>query len=251
MNFKPIDEMSLRQLFSTEFAKDILNMSYIGPVLNQMGRVDPSPDALILDMRKSPYRVLRCEFKFQPKSKDAFKDNGKFDIAIVWSIESPMTKEVLTRDLYEQNGCKEIIVCDESSKFHKLPDYEIENIERNFNVESIKNNILKNRSGISSVMVIYIAAKNYPARINSEKMLEMLMQKYPKLASIPAKGRNNVVGTFIQTSPPLLKRMYGQVYEWNSDFDSVIGSAVIGELITVNYRENLPTEEEMRYVLEA
>ena len=50
MNFRPIDEMSLRHLFSSQLAKEILNLAYIGPVLDQLGKVDTSPDALILDM---------------------------------------------------------------------------------------------------------------------------------------------------------------------------------------------------------
>ena len=58
MNFKPVDEMSLRQLFSTEYAKEILKFSYIGPALNPTGGIDPSPDALVLDMRKNPYKVM-------------------------------------------------------------------------------------------------------------------------------------------------------------------------------------------------
>ena len=76
MNFKPRDEMSLRQLFSTEYAKQILNLSYLGPILGPDGKIDPSPDALILDMRKTPYKTLRCEFKFSPKSKDEFSKNN-------------------------------------------------------------------------------------------------------------------------------------------------------------------------------
>ena len=78
MNFKPIDEMSLRHLFSSEYGKNILGMSYIGPVLDQIGKIDPSPDALVLDMRKSPYQVKRCEFKFCPSSLTEFSHNGKY-----------------------------------------------------------------------------------------------------------------------------------------------------------------------------
>ena len=87
MNFRPIDEMSLRHLFSTQLAKEILNLAYIGPVLDQLGKVDTSPDALILDMRKSPYRVLRCEFKFVPNSKEDFSHNGKFEVAVIGHME--------------------------------------------------------------------------------------------------------------------------------------------------------------------
>lgn len=52
MYFQPIDEMSLRHLFSSRYAEDILKMSYLGPVLNSSGTPETSPDCLILDKRK-------------------------------------------------------------------------------------------------------------------------------------------------------------------------------------------------------
>ena len=107
MNFKPIDEMSLRQLFSTDFSKELLRLSYIGPVLNKnTGKIDDSPDALILDMRKSPHQIKRCEFKYAPKSKGDFSHNGNFDIAVMWSIQPPLTRQQLEKELFEQNGLK-------------------------------------------------------------------------------------------------------------------------------------------------
>lgn len=250
MIFTPIDEMSLRQLFSTEFAKDILRLSYVGPVLDQLGKIDPSPDALILDMRKSPYRVKRCEFKFSPSSKDDFAHNGKFDVAVVWSIQSPMTKERLLTELLEQNGCHEVIVLDEVSKLHKLPAYNLENISKNFDAESLKLQLLKAKSGLPSLFVVYIASKIYPHRFNSDKMLELLVRKFSSVASMQAQGRGNVVSTFIQTNPPLLKKMYLQVYQWNDDFDSVLGNAAIAETILTNYRGELPTENEINDVID-
>jgi len=249
MNFKPIDEMSLRQLFSTEYAKDILGLTYIGPVLDQLGKVDPSPDALILDIRKSPYRVKRCEFKFSPRGKEDFSHNGKFDIAVVWSIQSPITKDKLLSDLLEQNGCHEIVVLNEISKLHNLPEYDLKNIQRSFDVESVKHLILRARNGLPSLIVIYIASQIFPYRFNSEKMIEMLMRKYPSVAAMQSKGRGNVVGTFIQTSPPLLKKMMWQVYQWNEDFDPLIGNAMIAELISLNFQSELPTESEIKEVI--
>jgi hypothetical protein len=253
MNFKPIDEMSLRQLFSTDFSKELLRLSYIGPVLNKnTGKIDDSPDALILDMRKSPHQIKRCEFKYAPKSKGDFSHNGNFDIAVMWSIQPPLTRQQLEKELFEQNGCKELVVLDEVSIFHKLPEYTQENIGLNFNFESdaIKQMVLKNRSGIASVLVIYIAAKIYPERFDSDKMLELMVKKFASVASLPGKGRSNVVGTFIQTKLPLLKRMQGKSYQWNNDFDNVVASSLLAEWITINYRQSLPTADEIRTVID-
>lgn len=250
MNFKPIDEMSLRQLFSTEFGKELLGMSYIGPALDQNGKIDPSPDALVLDMRESPYQVKRCEFKFSPRSKDDFSHNGKFDIAIMWSIQSPLTKGQLQKELLEQNGCYELIVLDEISKFHKLPEYDLTNISRNFQIESMKDRILTIKLGLPSVIVIYIASKIYPKRFDSEKMYELLLRKFPSVSTIQSKGTGNLIGSFVQTNPPLIKRVYGKSYEWNNDFDPVISSSFISELITVNFRGEIPSDEDIKNMID-
>jgi hypothetical protein len=170
----------------------------------------------------------------------------------MWSIQSPCTKEQLEKELFEQNQCKEIIVLNEISTFHKLPEYSHENISRNFSFEAdrIKHIVLKNKSGISSVLVIYIAAKIYPERFDSDKMLDLMIKKFRSVASLPGKGRSNIVGTFIQTKPTLLKRMQGKSYQWNNDFDNVIASGLLAQWITVNYRESLPTADEIRSVID-
>lgn len=250
MNFKPIDEMSLRQLFSTEYAKNILGMSYIGPVLDQLGKIDPSPDALILDMRKSPYSVKRCEFKFSPFSKGDFSHNGKFDIAVMWSIQSPLTKEILLRDLLEQNGCHELVILDEISEFHALPEYELNNINRNFHLESLKDMILKVRSGLPSIYVLYLASKIYPKRFDSDKVLELLLKKFPSVSAMKPQGRGNVVSAFIQTNPSLIKKMYGKSYEWNNDYDNVTSNALLSEIIKVHFRCELPNQFEIESVVD-
>ena len=251
MNFKPIDEMSLRQLFSTEFGKGLLGLSYIGPVLDQNGKIDPSPDCLILDMRKSPYQVKRCEFKFSPRSKDDFSHNGKFDIGIMWSIQSPLTKEQLQRELLEQNSCHELIVLDEISSFHGLPDYDLKNINRSFSLESVKDMILKVKTGLPSTYVLFISSKIYPKRFDSDKMIELLLKKFPNVHHMKPQGRGNLVSSYIQTSPPLLKKMYGKSYEWNSDFDSVTSNSLLSEIITVNFRGELPTEDDIKFVVDS
>jgi len=104
MIFRPSDEMSLRHLFSTSYAQEILRLSYVGPVLNPAGMIESSPDCIVLDRRKSPFRPLRCEFKFIPLGKEDFAHNGMFDIAIIWNLQKGQTKDQLLNDLLQQNA---------------------------------------------------------------------------------------------------------------------------------------------------
>jgi hypothetical protein len=248
MNFKPIDEMSLRHLFSSDAAKRTLGLAYIGPVLDQTGQIDPSPDALILDMRKSPYRVRRCEFKFAPTSKDDFSHNGKFEVAIVWTINSPATMESLRKDLYAQNGCEEIIALDEVSYFHKLPTYDLNAVSRNHNIESVSKIIVN--STLPQICALYIAAKAYPQRIDLERVKVYLSSLFTSVAQMRAQGRANVVTAFVQTNPPLLKRMFGGSYEWNIDFDNITSAAHLAEIIEVNFKKQPPTESDIRGLID-
>ncbi|WP_396440415.1 hypothetical protein [Limnohabitans sp.] len=250
MNFKPIDEMSLRHLFSSEYGKSILGMSYIGPVLDQIGKIDPSPDALVLDMRKSPYQVKRCEFKFCPSNLTEFSHNGKFDIAIMWSISSPLTKESLLKSLLEQNGCNELIVMDEIGDFHSLPNYDLEKITRKFSLESVKNSLLKVKSGLPSIYVLYVASKIYPKRFDSDKILDLLLKKFPSVSAMKPQGRGNVVSAFLQTTPPLIRKMYGKSYEWNIDFDPITSNALLAEIIRLHFRGELPNDFEVQSVID-
>lgn len=250
MNFKPIDEISLRHLFSTEYAKSILEMSYIGPCLNKSGKIDSNSDALILDMRKSPHAVKKCKFKFISSSKSDFARNEKFDVAIIWSIQSPLTKKILSKDLLIQNGCRELIVLDEFDEFHSLTDYDLLNIKRNFNLESLKDMILKIRSGLPSVYVLYLASKIYPKRFESNKTVELLLQKFPSVCSMKSQGRGNIVSAFTQTNPPLIKKMYEKSYKWNNNFDHITSNALLEEIIRVHFESNLPTQSEIESVID-
>ena len=232
MNFRPIDEMSLRHLFSTQLANEMLNLSYVGPVLDQLGKVDTSPDALILDMRKSPYRILRCEFKFIPNSKEDFSHNGKFDIAVIWAYG---------------NGCYEIIALDESKAFHALPDYSKDAIALAQDFRGLKSVILKR--DVASVIVLYMAASVYPERIDSEKVFDYLAKRFPHIKSMPGKAKGNIVGAFIQTNPPLLEWVFSKNYQWIQNYDSLIAKTYLAELIQVNFREDLPTDEDLKLIV--
>ena len=130
MKLRPIDEMSLRHLFSTAYAQEVLQLSYIAPVLNPAGGIETSPDCMILDMRKHPFRALRCEFKFVPSSKNDFSHNGTFDIALTWSLPNALSKKQLLDELLEQNGCSELIVLDQMKAFQDLPVYTLDSLSR-------------------------------------------------------------------------------------------------------------------------
>ena len=245
MLFRPIDEMSLRQLFSTPFAKEILGLSYIGPVLDPLGKVDTSPDALILDMRKSPYKTLRCDFKFTPNSKEDFAHNGKFDVAVIWAY-GKITKEKLQADLLEQNGCYEIIALEEVKAFHSLLEYNNENIKLSQDFTSLKTTILKRDAAY--VTCLYMAAAVYPKRINYEQMIDYLEKRFPQVKAMSAKGKSNAVTAFTQTTPPLLEWVFAKNYQWIKDYDSKIGKSYLAELIQINFRLDLPTDKDLDYV---
>ena len=238
--------MSLRHLFSTQLAKEILNLSYIGPVLDQLGKVDTSPDALILDMRKSPYRVLRCEFKFVPNSKEDFSHNGKFDVAVIWAYGN-IAKEKLQADLLEQNGCYEIIALDELKAFHSLPQYNKEGIELAQDFTALKPVILKR--DVASVIALYMAATVYPNRIDSEKVLDYLARKFSHVKAMPAKAKGNVLGAFIQTNPPLLEWVFSKNYQWIKNYDSLVAKTYLAELLQVNFRIDLPTDDDIKLII--
>jgi hypothetical protein len=245
MLFRPIDEMSLRHLFSTPFAKEILGLSYVGPVLDHFGKVDTSPDALILDMRKSPYKVLRCEFKFSPNGKEDFSHNGKFDVAVIWSY-GKVEKEKLKADLLDQNGCYEVVALEESKEFHSLLEYNNENIKSSQDFTSLKATILKRDPAY--VTCLYMAAAVYPKRIDYEGMIEYLSRRFPQVASMGAKGKSNAVTAFTQTTPPLMEWVYAKNYSWVIDFDSKVGKAYLAELLQLNFRIDLPTDKDLELV---
>ncbi len=177
--------MSLRHLFSAAFAQEKLKLSYLGPVLNSTGSIETSPDSLILDQRKTPFRTLRCEFKFIPNGKADFMHNGNFDIAIVWSLSSSLDKKKLEKDLLTQNGCTEIIVLEDYKIFKELPDYTNESLKNIANIEKLKKLIL--RREFPSVFSLYIAASLYPETFKMDKMIELLCKRFPEVKQMRGK----------------------------------------------------------------
>jgi hypothetical protein len=246
MNFKPIDEMSLRHLFSTPYAREVLQLSYIGPVLNSAGYIESSPDCIILDMRSHPFKPLRCEFKYIPQGKEDFVHNGKFDVAIFWCLPTGRSKRQLTSELLNQNSCAEIIVLEEMKAFRDLPTYTTDALSRMGSNDIIRKLALKRE--FPSVFALCIAAKLYPDKFQMDRMIELLSSRFPSVKKMHPKGRANVVSAFIQTKPPLLTLMHGKSYRWTSEMDSMSASAELTELIKANFGENPPMSDDLDMV---
>ncbi|MGC8660760.1 MAG: hypothetical protein ACP5U1_16985, partial [Desulfomonilaceae bacterium] len=198
MMFKPIDEISLRHLFSTREAEELLGLKYLGPVLNAFGNVETSPDCLILDKRRSPFKLRRCEFKFMPTSASDFLHNGKFGTAIIWTLPNGFLKEKLEVELLEQNGCFEVIVMDEIKAFYELKDYNLESLRSIGNVEVVID-LVKKRESLPSVVALYLAAKLYPRPFRMDRMVGYLNRRFPEVKDMAERGKANVVSAFIQT----------------------------------------------------
>lgn len=248
MKFRPIDETSLRHLFSTGYAQEALRLSYIGPVLNSTGTIETSPDCMILDMRSSPFKPLRCEFKFIPCGKEDFAHNGLFDIAIVWALPSGRSKQQLLGDLLQQNGCAEIVVLEEMKAFRELPPYQLDSLSR-VGASHIVKDIAIKRS-FPSVFALCMAARLYPDKFHMERMVELLSNRFAEVKKLEPRGRANVVSAFIQTKPSLLVLMHGKCYRWTSEIDSVTAAAELTELITANFGKQTPSTEDVNAVRE-
>ncbi len=249
MNFKPVDEMSLRHLFSTTYADELLRLSYIGPVLNSAGQIESSPDCIILDKRRRPFRPLRCEFKYMPAGKEDFSGNGKFDIAVIWSIGSlpkGQSRQRFLEALSEQNACGEIIVLEDMKAFRDLPTYTNDTLSRMGSNDVIRKLALNSR--FPSVFALCIAAQLYPEKFEMGRMVDFLCSRFPDLKKIPPRGRASVVVAFIKTKPPLLTLMHRDYYRWTSEMDSKSASAELTELIRVNFGGDPPTKEDLERV---
>jgi len=223
-------------------------MSYIGPVLNAAGTIETSPDCLILDRRRTPFKSLRCEFKYIPASKQDFAHNGKFDVAIVWALPSNLRKEQLRDDLFQQNGCDEVIVMSEFKPLRELPDYNQMDFSSFGSIEDIKKVVLDR--DFPAVFALFIAAKICPKKFQMEKMVALLTSRFPDVKRMTPTGRANAVSAFLQTKPALLKRMHGSYYRWNSEIDNAAAVGLLAEIIAANFVESLPSADDIASVSE-
>jgi len=201
---------------------------------------------MILDMRTHPFKPLRCEFKFIPPGKEDFKHNGRFDVAIVWSLPPGLSKYKLLSELLEQNGCAEIVVLKDLKAFQELPKYTNDFLSELGSTHIIRKLALKR--DFPSVFALCIAARLYPEKFQMDRMVELLTSRFPAIKKMQPRGRANVVSAFIQTKPPLLTRMHGNWYRWTSEIDSVSAAAELRELIIENFGERAPSSEDLTVV---
>ncbi len=225
MIFQPKDEMALRQLFSTDYARESLGLSYVGPVLNSLGEIESSPDCIVLDQREHPFRPRRCEFKRIPQGKEDFGANGVFEIAIIWAVPDGLTRKRLLDDLLQQNGCSELIVLKEEKAFWDLPIYTPDSISKLGDVGVVRELILRRGMKEPTVFTLCVAAWIYPEKFSLERTLKFLRKRFPAVERMQAKGRANVITAALMTHPPLLQKMLGNTYRWTSEIDNEAAAA--------------------------
>lgn len=238
MLFKPIDEMSLRHLFSSEYSKNILNIQYLGPIINNTNQIEPSPDCFVIDKRNTNYSIKKCEFKYIPSGINDFKHNGKFDIAIVWDLPNKINRDIFSKSIYQQNNCNEIIVLNDFYKFRKLPDYCIPKTENLVLIDRLYDYLIKREPDV--IFSAYLFAKSYPNNINSDKLRGILDKRFPRIRGMARKGKGNITGRFIQMNPPLLNLKYGKNYCWNNDYEHNLSLITMEILLVENFNIDIP-----------
>ena len=241
MYFKPIDEMSLRHLAASSYGEKVLGISYLGPALNDSNAIETSPDCLVVDKREAQWQVRRCEFKHVVSSKNAFADNGFFEMAIVWSIEPPLNRQTLREQLAEQNSCSEVIVLSERKAFSDLEDYHVPSREELHGIPELRSVVL--RMSFPTVFAAYVAASLSPLEFDMSKMTSLLSEKFPEVRRMHPQGRGNVVAKLLQTKPPLIKWLHGSSYCWEDRINPHLAVKEIEELIRTRFREEVPSRD--------
>jgi hypothetical protein len=247
MHFEPVDEMSLRHLFSSKLGEESLPFAYIGPVLDSAGIIQTSPDCLILDLRRSPYRPLRCEFKFKPNGAADFAHNGFFDIAVIWSLPASVSKKRLEEDLLAKNRCTELLILSEHQVFSRLPPYNFDSCQSMNQIGTVTDLCL-NRDK-AAVVLAYIAAVAYPKAFDNEKLTDFLRKKFAHVEKMAPRGRGNIAGAWLQTHPPLIVRLHQSTYLWNDSIDSTIAQNELTDFIVNRLRIRLPQLADFQHVI--
>jgi hypothetical protein len=249
MIFQPKDEMSLRHLFSTDYAQENFGLSYVGSILNSLGEIEDSPDCIVLDRRKQPFRPLRCEFKFIPLGKEDFAYNGLFDIAIIWALPKGLTRNGLLNDRLQQNACSDLIVLKTEKAFWNLPIYKPDSISKLGDVGVVRKLIMRRSMGVPTVFALCMAARIYPERFSMERMIQFLRKRFPKVERMQDKGRANVITAALMTRPKLLQKMLGNTYRWTSDINNVTATQELTALLRENEAQ-VPTADDLAAVRE-
>jgi hypothetical protein len=240
MNFIPIQEKQLEHLISSEFTKNVLKLDYIGPVYGHNSKVIDSPDMLLLDKRKTPYKILSCECKLNPSSSSAFKDNGNFDIAIIWEYKG-YNFDKFRQELKENNRCTEIIELCKITNYAKLEKYERFDNQMFNSCEIVEKKLFGAK--YYTVCAAYIAASIYPTKFSGDKILAYLKSKHPEILLMGAKGRANSYITLLQLE--LIEKKAEGKYIWNNNYNPVIAKSEILKLLTTKFDKDAPSNEDV------
>src|SRR5208282_1938012 len=195
--------------------------------------IESSPDCMILDQRKRPFRPLRCEFKFIALGREDFTHNGLFDIAVVWNLQKGLSKDRLLNDLLQQNGCAELIILEAMKAFRDLPAYGADVFAKLGDVGVVRNIAIQ--MNIANVFALCIAARLYPKKFNMKRMVAFLVKRFPEAKKMHPRGRGNVISKFLQTKPPLIQHMHGDEYRWTNAIDADMAASELTELIRGNF----------------
>ena len=238
---KPIDEMSLRHLFSEVSSAKVLQIEYWGPVTNHLGQIEPSPDCIVLDKRKEPYRFRKCEFKFIPRNADEFSRNGNFDVSIIWDLPKGIDREAFQEKLRTQNGCLELIVMTEISFFRNLPEY-MKSDNTNYSlIQQMNKYLLANDSDVA--FSAYLIAKAYPKMFNSKKLSDLLSDKFQRVKDMEPNGKANSISRFLQLNIPLIEHQYKNYYRWNNVYEPKVAIHSIERLLKEKFELNIPSDD--------
>ncbi|MCK9400678.1 MAG: hypothetical protein M0Q51_11890 [Bacteroidales bacterium] len=237
MNFKPIEEFSLRHLFSSELGESVLNMSYLGPVMN--GQIpQTSPDCLVIDRNTQPFSIKRCEFKFKPSSVGEFAMNGQFQLAIIWDLGQGLDLHALEVGLLQQNGCQQIKVLNQIIEFNQLPDYQVPDAHAVQNLQDLERILINN--SFETNYVAYLFAHAYPQELNLKRIKDHLRQNFPAFAALPARGQHNQIINLWNRGNPIIRRTHGEYYRWHEGRNVELAKPIISIVILRNFGRALP-----------
>jgi hypothetical protein len=261
MLFRPVNEKMLEHLLSNKQVQNELEIEYVGVVLNNKGQIEESPDAILKDRRQKNIRLRRCEFKLTPKSDKEFSHNGKFDLAIVWSLGGGLDRAKLLQSLRTKHGCEEIIVLEDDFKFFSdLPCYTYEDTQKDLatlkNIEWAEKFL--NSKDFSSLFVASIFIHAYPAHVDIQKLYSVLEKfknkpEYKKLKSLleSGKGKANIFNQFTQKNksyPLFLEKKPNNEFKWEVKYRPEIMKNLIKKIASNHNNKSLPDDKKMKEI---
>ncbi len=240
MYFKPKNEKMLENLVASEYFYRATKIKYLGGCLNSSGTIETSPDMLVYDNRAKEGKILRCECKYTINNYNAFAENGRFDIAIIWDYDSSK-KETLTKQLYLQNDCKEIIILTEYKEFRYLNEYDNNIFQLNkLLIDELYSKLRKLK--YETVWVAYIFCYFHFKQIPGKMIMELLLEEFENIRIIPTKGSANIWSTLAQKSINIINQKEIGKYKWNSIYNPHISLGVIKNILIDVFEKKLPNE---------